>query len=227
MKELDSIMSDNGSVQIRVKEQIKAEKSANDKYAKENKGSSIAQWRINQLNTCTRRFKKVSTDFQQKLNEFNNFLKNRQSHLIDIVDTEHKLTNEDKENLAKDPERARQFIQQSFALTDISDEMLTRLEELEQRHDGMQRIQQSMEELHAMWQELHMLITEQQELIDSITHNVQMTKDYVESAVVHIEKAEKHQKSARKLRLYLCALCFVILLIVLISTGAAGGFGKS
>merc|ERR1712129_533800 len=102
--------------------------------------------------------------------------------------------------------------------------LVDRLAELEDRHQGMLKIEKSIKELQEMGMELNVLVTEQQELLDHITHNVEETRDSVKSAPKHLQKAEETQKCSRKLQLWACCCCLIILVILLISLGAGGMF---
>ncbi len=57
MTELDDIMSANSRSTRQIKAQLVTEKQKNDDYQRKHRGSSVGQWRVNQLNSCTRRFK--------------------------------------------------------------------------------------------------------------------------------------------------------------------------
>jgi len=98
MRELDAIMSANSSITRQIKGKLKEAKAANDKYHANNAGSSVGQWRINQLNSCTRRFKSASLEFSQELNQFNATLRDKQKRHIDILD-DGKLTEPEKEEM--------------------------------------------------------------------------------------------------------------------------------
>jgi len=188
-------------------------KAKNDTYSAKHKGSSTAQWRVNQLNTCTKRFKEASSEFSSKLNDFNKMLQQTQNRQLDIV-SDKKLSSQEKEQLLENPGEAQRYLQQQLNL-EISDAMMDRIVELEERYEGMLRIEQSIRELQELWQELYIMITEQQELLDNISYNVTQTKDYVQSGVHHLEAAEQHQKTSRKLQLCLGICVIVILIIVL------------
>lgn len=217
MEQLDLIMAENNTVTRRIKKSLQQAKDDNDKYEKNSsQGSSVTQWRKNQLNTITKRFKSSLADFQKTLNQFNSTLKEKQTRQIKISNTEKKLSDEEIEEIASDPEQAAQFIQKQFQLHELGDEMTNRLVEIEERHEGMLKIQKSIKELQEMWQELNILITEQQELLDNIEKNVSMTKDYVQSAHETLKKAEKHQKTARKYQL-LGLICCIIVVVILMS----------
>lgn len=107
------------------------------------------------------------------------------------------------DELANDPQKASQYIQQQYNMQETSDEMLDHIAHLEERHEGMQRIEKSIKELNEMWVELNVLITAQGEMLDNIEQNVQMTRSYVTSGTEQLKKAEKHQKCARKVNTYI------------------------
>ncbi len=77
-------MTNNGKITKKIKNTLTSEKEANDKYSEANKGSSIGQWRINQLNTCTRQFKMQAQAFQQSLTQFNSTITNKNKRQIGI-----------------------------------------------------------------------------------------------------------------------------------------------
>eukprot|EP01084_Bolivina_argentea_P280832 480340_1 len=223
MQELDDIMSSNSSITRRIKSTLKTEKEKNDDYLKSHKGSSVGQWRVNQLNSCTRRFKTSSLEFSTNLNTFNSTLRDKQKRHIDIVDN-GQLTEAEKEEMINDYDKAQEFIQEQFQMVQTSDALVDRLAELEERHQGMLKIEKSIKELQEMWMELNVLVTEQQEMLDMISKNVEETRDYVKSATMHLTKAEEHQKTSRKLQLCACCCCLVILIVVMISLGFGGVF---
>merc|ERR1711920_705126 len=220
----DTIMSSNSRITRQIKAQLTEEKAKNDAYCTDNVGSSVAQWRVNQLNSCTRRFKSASLDFSQELNSFNATLRDKQKRHIDILD-DNKLSEAEKEEMVNDYDRAEAFIQEQFQMVEASDALIDRLAELEDRHQGMLKIEKSIKELQEMWMELNVLVTEQQEMLDHITHNVEETRDYVKSATKHLQKAEENQKCSRKLQLWSCCCCLIILIILLVSLGAGKVFG--
>merc|ERR1739842_130379 len=158
-----------------------------------------------------------------ELNQFNATLRDKQKRHIDILD-DGKLTEQDKEEMVNDYDRAEAFIQEQFQMVEASDALIDRLAELEDRHQGMLKIEKSIKELQEMWMELNVLVTEQGEMLDQISRNVEETRDYVKSATKHLQKAEEKQKCSRKLQLWACCCCLVILVILLASLGVGGVF---
>jgi t-SNARE complex subunit (syntaxin) len=226
LRKLQTVMTENGNVQCTIKKKLEQMSEANEKFEKENPSSSIAQWRKNQLNTCTRRFKDASSEFQLAIKQFHQELRDKQRRQIKNYDS--RLDDAQVDDMVEDPAKASEFIKATVQMTDISDAMLDRLAELEERHEGMVAIQKGMQELNEMWRELAVLITEQQEMLDNIEFNVDQTHHYVEKGVVQLVKAEDHQRAARKYKLWVTACGVIILLVIVMSVlGGTGSFGKS
>ena len=242
MDKLNVIITNNRKLTVKIKNLIQSSKHENDRLLslKENQGSSMIQWRVNQLNSCVKEFKSTNMMFESTLSRFQSTMKETQKRLIGIVNTDdslyrpvstradgqpiqpRKLNDDEIDELLEDPQAATQFLNKALKLQDVSDVLLDRLSELEIRHEGMLRIEQEIKELHELWQELSVIITEQQELLDNIENNVVQTRDYVQSGSKHLEKAEKHQKMSRKLQC--CLLCFCVVVILAV-VGYLGGFG--
>merc|ERR1711920_129054 len=97
-----------------------------------------------------------------------------------------------------------------------SDQLLGRLTELEEQHNGMLKIERSVKELNELFQELNILVIEQQDLIDNVESNVTETKELVQSGTKHLTAAEGHQKRTRKMALCAIICCLLILIIIII-----------
>jgi len=222
MKQLNKIIADNKKVVESVKSELKNLKLANDKAKVKKGGSSLAQIRENEWNSCSRKFQNASTKFQTALSRFNNELKSRQKRLLGAVD--QNLSSEQIDELVNSPDKADAYLKEVFAMQ-VGDAMVDRLAEIEARTKGMQNIYESLEELRVMWNELNFLTSEQQEMIDSIDNNVQRTNEYVHQATANLEKAEEHQKKSRKCQFILLCICLVVLIVVIFGgMGAAGVF---
>jgi len=221
IKQLNKVISDNKSLVDGIKTKMKQLKFANDKERASMSGSSILQMKINEWNSCLRVFQQSSNKFQGSLTQLNNELKGRQKRLITAIDQD--LSPEQVDTLVSDPQKAQEYIQQSFQMVDVGDAMMDRLAQIETRTQGMQNIYQSLEELRTMWDELSFLTSQQQEMIDNIDNNVQLTSERVTNATKNLEQAEDSQKKGRKCRLYLLLICLAILMVVVF--GTLGGLG--
>jgi len=100
----------------------------------------------------------------------------------------------DIDRIVDNPDQARDFIQKEFAMTDVGDQMLDTLAGLEDKYQGMKKIQEDVAALHALFQDLQVIVNEQQEMFDSVEQHVDETKENVQKGVKHLENAEKKTK---------------------------------
>lgn len=189
-----------------------------------NCSSSILLWKTNQLNTCVRKFKTSSLRFSYELNVTHRTLQQRSKTQLREFDDCNELTDDDIDNITMDPKKASEYLLKKLMVVD--DSMIDILEQLEQRYAGMLQLERSMQELHHLFTHLAILVSEQQEELDNIQQNVELTRSYVEQAGENLIQAEKHQKCTRKCRC--CLLCGIIVIgIVLIIIFVPGLFGES
>jgi len=225
MRQLDDIMSQNSVLCGQIKQTLKAEKEKNDKLSSggDNHSSSILQWRVNQLNSCALQFKRQMRAFGESLNETRNCMNEKERRKLREFDEKHELTDDKIESMVSNPEHLSAFLKNKFEGMAASDALLERVQEIEDQHRGMLKIEKSIKELQESFLELNIMITEQQELLDGIESNVEQTKSYMEKATKNLNSAQKKQKCSRKLGC--CALC-MLLVIVIVVVIFAGGFMK-
>ena len=201
------------------------EKIKNDKLsgAEDHRSSSILQWRVNQLNACVRSFKSMATSFEQELSSTKRALKQKEKRKLQEFDERNELDEEKIDYMVDHPDQLESFLQKKFEGMAAADALLDRVAELEDRHQGMMKIEKSIKELHELWNELNVMVTEQQENLDRIEANVEETKHYMEKASKNLVSAEKKQKSSRKLAC--CAVCCLLIIAILVIV-FVGGFIK-
>lgn len=204
---------------------MEEEKIKNDKLAsaEDNRSSSILQWRVNQLNACVRSFKSMANKFEKELSSTRKSLKQKEKRKLKEFDDGNELNEEKIDFMVDHPDQLESFLQKKFEGFAASDITLDRLHELEDRHQGMMKIEKSIKELHELWNELNVMVTEQQENLDRIEENVKETRHYMQKANKQLVSAESKQKSSRKLAC--CAVCCLLIIVVLIII-FVGGFIK-
>ena len=89
------------------------------------------------------------------------------------------------------------------------------LDEVEQRHQDLMKIEKNVIELHQLFTEMTLMIQQQGEVIDDIETHVSNTVNYTEQANQEIDKAIEHRRSTRK-KLWCCFFLGIILVIVII-----------
>uniref|UniRef100_UPI00398F2BCF syntaxin-1A-like n=1 Tax=Pristiophorus japonicus TaxID=55135 RepID=UPI00398F2BCF len=84
----------------------------------------------------------------------------------------------------------------------------------QERHKQLLVLESQIAELHELFLHFEILMAEQQEIVNSIEHNVLQTIDYVSQSTDHVKKAVKYQKKSRVtaaaaaiLGLCVCAPC--------------------
>lgn len=98
------------------------------------------------------------------------------------------------------------------------------LNDIQERHEDILRLERSLKELHDMFVDMSILVSEQGDMIDRIENSVAKSTDYVESARRKVKRAEELQKAARRKK-WCCLFLIIIgiLVIVGIVMGIIGG----
>jgi len=208
MAKLDSLISSTMSNARAANNKIKIYKQKNQEYEKENPHSTLAQWRINKLNTSTLRFQKALHTFNSASDSFKISLRKKITRQARLVNQD--ITEEQIEEIveSKDPTA---FMQQALM---IPDAMIDRVADIEKRHEGILNIEKGVKELQEMWGQLAVLVDEQQEQLDHIENNVEQTLNYVQKGNKNLEKAKKSQNGARKTAMCIIFIVFIIAMLL-------------
>jgi len=90
------------------------------------------------------------------------------------------------------------------------------LQEVQDRHEDVRKIEQTILELSQLFQEMAQMVDSQGGMMDSIENSVSSAAQYTEEAVVHLDKAIEHRLSARKKLWILTGIAAVVLFIVIL-----------
>ena len=106
----------------------------------------------------------------------------------------------------------------AFANGIITDPLSARkvITDLEKRQSDIHNLETSMKELHDMFTDMAVIIASQGDLVDSIEVAVELTTDYITSAVTATKKAVVYQKQARRKVFILLAICVLFLLVMVL-----------
>jgi syntaxin 1B/2/3 len=88
------------------------------------------------------------------------------------------------------------------------------VDEIQTRHDCIQKLEQDILELATMFRDLDMLVDIQQESVNNIEYRIQTSRNYTEIAEQDLVVAETYQKTGRNRQCCICGLCMLMLLIV-------------
>eukprot|EP01135_Chromosphaera_perkinsii_P005394 Nk52_evm2s345 gene=Nk52_evmTU2s345 len=90
------------------------------------------------------------------------------------------------------------------------------LEEVQDRHRDLIKIEKSLAELREMFADLALLVEQQGEAIDIIEHNVAQSTEYTEEAVIELKAAKVSMFRARRMKIYLSICCIILLVIIVL-----------
>lgn len=209
MSMLDKLISSTMTIAKSVTSKIKLYKKKNEEYENKHPHSTLAQWRINKLNTSTLRFQKALQSFNAASDSFKTSLRKKISRQARLVNQD--ITEEQIEEIVESADPTA-FMQQALM---IPDAMIDRVVEIEKKHQGILNIEKGVKELRELWGQLGALIDEQQEQLDHIENNVEQTLHYVQKGQNELRKAKKSQEKARKMTL--CIICIVFAVAIAIA----------
>ncbi|QPG76503.1 hypothetical protein FOA43_003892 [Brettanomyces nanus] len=126
--------------------------------------------------------------------------------------------------------QARQFVndvgnQQVFdnaiAMSNRKGEAMTVLQEVQARHQEVERTEKMASELNRLFSDLQNLVFEQDELFDNANDNIQVAQDHLERGDANILKARDHAKKSRKWKWILFWIILIVCLAII--GGVVGG----
>ena len=131
------------------------------------------------------------------------------------IATGSKLTDEEKKEIAMNPELAQKMIQDKLS-GQAHSKLQNAVRDLEERHAEIKKLETSIMEVHKLIEELAGLVKLQGEMIDDICENIAVAKTNVTDAEENIIKAKENMISARKKKCIILIIVAVILAIIMI-----------
>ena len=131
------------------------------------------------------------------------------------IATGSKLTDEEKKEIAMNPELAQKMIQDKLS-GQAHSKLQNAVRDLEERHAEIKKLETSIMEVHKLIEELAGLVKLQGEMIDDICENIAVSKTNVTDAEENIIKAKENMISARKKKCIILIVVAVILAIIMI-----------
>ena len=125
------------------------------------------------------------------------------------------LTREEKKNIIESPEIAQKLIEEKLS-GQAHSKLQNALQDLQERHDEIRKLEASILAVHALIEELAGLVRLQGEMIDNICDNISAAKDDAIKAEEDIFDSKKNMISARKKK---CVILIIILIVILLSFG--------
>ena len=195
---IQQIISQNSEYQSKIKK-ILEENFVNFINDIEDNGNLYPQERRISKNlhgATVKNFQDTMIQFQSLESELKSINKRMIIRSAEIA-TGSKLTDEEKKEIAMNPELAQKMIQDKLS-GQAHSKLQNAVRDLEERHAEIKKLETSIMEVHKLIEELAGLVKLQGEMIDDICENIAVSKTNVTDAEENIIKAKENMISARK-----------------------------
>lgn len=125
------------------------------------------------------------------------------------------ITDEQMENLLKEPENADEFVKQK--LMDVPHmEVVSKVNELQEYNTELKKLAVELKDLNQMFLDMASLVRMQGERIDKLEQMIANVQKDVARGVTELNKAKKHYKQSSKLACWLLLIVAIILCAIFI-----------
>ncbi|GAA0187460.1 hypothetical protein LIER_34748 [Lithospermum erythrorhizon] len=213
-KDIDEVGKIARSVKSKL-EAISKDNLANRQKPGCGKGTGVDRSRTNMTNALTKKFKEVMSEFQT-------LRQNIDDEYCEVVERRVMTvtgTRPDEETISQliETGSSEQIFQMVMQGTGHG-QVLSTVEEIQERHDAVKEIEKKFLDLHQIYLDLAVLVEAQGDMWDNIETQVSNAVDHVQSGNTALQSAKKLQKSSRKC---MC-LVIIILLIIIIAVVVVG-----
>lgn len=209
-KDLDSIMAGITVSSRTVQAKLKDIEKKIENEGQTNSADADLRIRKVQHMTLSQKFIDVMTEYNAHQVQFREQCKDRIKRQMTITKNKS-ITDDQIEDMLEDGNLS-DFTQGIIVQTQQTKQLL---QDIEDRHEDLLRLERSIRELHDMFVDISTLIQQQGEMINSIEYNIAQTQNYVESAKQETHKAVTYQKRARKKKM--CIIICVVVAVLLLA----------
>ncbi|WJX73867.1 hypothetical protein P8452_57598 [Trifolium repens] len=174
------------------------------------KGTGIDRARMNMTNALTKKFRDLMTEFQtlrQRIqDEYREVVERR---VITVTGT--RPDDQTIDHLIETGNSEQIF--QKAILESGRGQVVSTVEEIQERHDAVKEIEKKLLDLHQIYLDMAVLVDAQGETLDNIESQVNNAVDHVQRGTTALQSAKKLQKNSRK---WMCIAIMILLVIVAI-----------
>lgn len=216
-KRMEKDIDEVGKIARNVKAKIEAtnkENLANLQKPGCGKGTSVDRSRTNMTNSLTKKFRDVMTEFQtlrQRIdNEYREVVERR---VITVTGTR---PDEETINNLIETGNSEQIFQNAIQGMGRG-QVLSTVEEIQERHDAVKEIERKLLDLHQIYLDMAVLVEAQGDLLDNIETQVRYAVDHVNMGTDALQTAKSLQKKSRKCMMIAIILLLIIAAIIVLS----------
>lgn len=216
---IKKIMKETGISIQAVKKMLTEMTDSTLKLRQEEGESAVVRIREQQNADLTRKFMNYMKTYQNMQEEYQTGYKMRMRRTLKIVNAN--VTEHEVEELINKPEITPQdLLQEAPKLTESQKQTLnSTYAEVYDTHKDILELERALNEIHQLFVDFATIVSEQEDMIDSIAHNVLKANDYVEKGVDNVKVSDKYRKRGR--RVYICIILVVIMALAGLGIAAA------
>jgi len=216
---IKKIMKETGISIQAVKKMLTEMTDSTLKLRQEEGESAVVRIREQQNADLTRKFMNYMKTYQNMQEEYQTGYKMRMRRTLKIVNAN--VTEHEVEELINKPEITPQdLLQEAPKLTESQKQSLnSTYAEVYDTHKDILELERALNEIHQLFVDFATIVSEQEDMIDSIAHNVLKANDYVEKGVDNVKVSDMYRKRGR--RVYICIILVVIMALAGLGIAAA------
>ena len=203
-KEIDPLDEETGKK--KTEKQIKIEKN-NDEVELRIK-NNLVDGMIKKFHHTIERFQEVESEIRRI----------KETKLIrgaEIALEGRQLDEEERQKIIEEPQLLEQIYENKLKQK-AHRKLISVVQDLEERHQDIKKLQKTVLEVHKMTVEMHLLVKYQGEMIDNIVLNIKNAKNHIDKGNVELDKGKKCMECKKKIKCIIMIVVIAILLIILI-----------
>ncbi|KAI8341183.1 t-SNARE [Chlamydoabsidia padenii] len=193
-----------------IKNRLKSLEGTNGKYRSNDSDGKI---RKTQTDALRKRFLGTIQEYQDMERMYDQRYRQRIERQIRIVKPE--ATSEEVEDII-DSDQSSQVFTQSLMQAGRSSQARAVLNEVQDRHQDIKRIEKTIVELHQLFMDMQMLVEQQGETLDQVEHNAEDTNANMEQGNQFIARAIKSARATRRKKWWCLGICIVLAVVIAI-----------
>lgn len=169
--------------------------------------------RLTQIGAAKNRFKETILRYQEVEKAYRSKYRQRTERQLRIVKPD--ATQEEIQGALDGQTGGEQIFSQALLQSNRQGEARGALREVQERNTDIRRIEQTITELAALFQEMSILVEQQDEQLNVIKDNTQVTEQEIGAGRDQTDKAVVSARRARKRR-WICFFLFCLLVVIVI-----------
>ena len=217
-QEIEDLTDDTNAMSTRVRNQLKELAAALEQQKAQDPGAEATsdyKIRRNMHATLTKKFMELMQTYQDCQTKYKNKYQETVKRQFKIVKPDATAEEVD-EVLTGGGDQI--FTEHMLASRNAN--ARAALEDVQEKHKDIQRLESSIQELHQLFVDLSVLVESQGELLDTIEYSVSQSLSYTKTGVQELEKANDYAAKSRKktcilIIIALVVICFMVVPIFL------------